>query len=163
MPTLLNDTTGVAVLIRDKSRFLLGEIHLDGKPPSVPWVRQTSQKGYFTGRRRLQVQSSPLPDARLPDGGLARQTYGGQGSQVGFRWTHNPDFIGKPWTRERLPQPNNDIIRLDTLEALCNEDFCFGSKGFADYGDDAKAVFFLKEHDSLGRCNGAQETPTVLE
>ena len=51
---------------------------------------------------------------------------------------------------------------LDTLKTLCNEDFCFGSKGFADYGDNAKAVFFLKKHDSLGRLDSAQETPTVL-
>jgi len=50
MPTLLNDTSGVAALIRDKSPVLLGEIHLDGKAPSLPWVRQTSQKGYFTGQ-----------------------------------------------------------------------------------------------------------------
>ena len=35
--------------------------------------------------KRSRVQSSPLPDARLPYCGLARQTYGGQGWQAGFR------------------------------------------------------------------------------
>jgi len=50
MPTLLNDTTGLVALFREKSPVLLGEIHPDGKPPSVPWVRETSQKGYFTAQ-----------------------------------------------------------------------------------------------------------------
>jgi len=34
--------------------------------------------------KRSQVRSSPLPDARQPYCGLARQTYGGQGWQAGL-------------------------------------------------------------------------------
>jgi hypothetical protein len=52
--------------------------------------------------------------------------------------------------------------RLHPPEALSHEDLSIGSKGLADYGDNTKAVLFLKEEDRFWRFDRTQEAPSVI-